>query len=125
MPLLGDGGGGGDYAYDDDFEPPMTSASYAAASSLPSSSSSSTKYVDDDEYVEEDVEEDGAEFDAHPPMALIKKASASELHLKKLRKKQKRRKLKEDLRRALAGVEKAATTARNAADRVLKTKGVE
>jgi hypothetical protein len=55
---------------------------------------------------------------------LMKKASASELHLQKLldkqKRKQKRRKLKADLRRALAGVEKAANKARIAANRVLK-----
>ena len=50
----------------------------------------------------------------------MKKESAAELHLKKLLRKQKKLKLKEELRLALVGVAKAARKARTAADRVLK-----
>ena len=115
-------------AYEDDFEPPMSSSSYAAATLPPSNSrinvDQDDEYIDDDDDVDDVDDVDALMGPTISSPTLMKKASASELHLQKLldkqKRKQKRRKLKADLRRALAGVEKAANKARIAANRVLK-----
>ena len=115
-------------AYEDDFEPPMSSSSYAAATLPPSNSRINVdrddEYIDDDDDVDDVDDVDALMGPTISSPTLMKKASASELHLQKLldkqKRKQKRRKLKADLRRALAGVEKAANKARIAANRVLK-----
>jgi len=109
-------------AYEDDFEPPMSSSSYAADSRI--NVDRDDEYIDDDDDVDDADDVDALMGPTISSPTLMKKASASELHLQKLldkqKRKQKRRKLKADLRRALAGVEKAANKARIAANRVLK-----
>ena len=75
--------------------------------------------VEDVEHVEHVEDEEGKKKENLKPK-IMKKESAAELHLKKLLRKQKKLKLKEELRLALVGVAKAARKARTAADRVLK-----